>query len=133
MNDKQTPTKPNGELVLRTLAMPSKTNQNGDIFGGWILAQMDLGGGIKAKLFTHNRVVTVAIESMIFHNPVAVGDLVDCYAEVTKVGNTSMVIDIETWVTKYKDSSMHLVTEGLFTYVAIDEHGRPTPVGRKLS
>jgi acyl-CoA thioesterase YciA len=125
-----TPAGPHGELVVRTIAMPADTNSNGDIFGGWLLSQMDLGGAVLARTTAHSRVVTVAIEGMSFLFPVFVGDLVTCYASLQSVGRTSMKIDLEAWVQRQADGALHRVTEGLFTYVAIDEAGRPHPVRR---
>src|SRR5690606_25183830 len=89
---------PQGELVLRTLAMPADTNANGDIFGGWLMSQMDMGGAILAKEIAHGRVVTVRVDGMTFLRPVAVGDVVCCYARCVKRGNTSVSINIEVWV-----------------------------------
>ncbi len=91
---------PQGELVLRTLAMPADTNANGDIFGGWLMSQMDIGGAILAKEIAHGRVVTVRVEGMTFLRPVAVGDVVCCYARCVKRGTTSISINIEVWVKK---------------------------------
>jgi acyl-CoA thioesterase YciA len=91
---------PQGEMVLRTLAMPADTNANGDIFGGWLMAQMDMGGAILAKEIAHGRVVTVRVDGMTFLRPVAVGDVVCCYARCVKRGNSSISINIEVWVKK---------------------------------
>jgi acyl-CoA thioesterase YciA len=124
------PVSPKGELVIRTIAMPADTNSNGDIFGGWLVSQMDLGGGVLARNLAHSRVVTVAIEGMSFLFPVYVGDIVTCYASLLSVGRTSMKIDLEAWVQRQTDGSVHRVTEGILTYVAIDETGRPHPVHR---
>ena len=92
-------TEPSGELVIKTLAMPSDTNANGDIFGGWVLSQMDLGGAMHAKGYSPSgRVVTISIETMTFHTPIHVGDAVSCYAKVIYTGRSSMKIQLETWV-----------------------------------
>ncbi len=123
-------TQPHGELVIRTIAMPADTNANGDIFGGWLMSQMDLGAAIVAKNISHSRVTTVAVDGMVFHNPVYVGDIVNCHARLLKVGRTSMRIDIEAWVQRGKDGELLKVTEGIFTYVAINDQGRPHPVYR---
>lgn len=123
-------TPPAEEPVIRTLAMPGDANPNGDIFGGWIVSQMDMGGGILARNTARSRVTTVAIDSMAFLHPVRVGDIVSCYARVLSIGRTSMKIDIEVWVRTYRDHADHRVTEGVFTYVAIDRDGRPQPVQR---
>ncbi|GAB4223331.1 MAG: acyl-CoA thioesterase [Gammaproteobacteria bacterium] len=122
--------KPKGTLAIQTLAMPADTNANGDIFGGWLVSQMDLASSIAAKQRAKTRVVTVAIDSMVFHQPVQIGDIVCCYAEIIKVGRTSMTINTEVWTLGARDGLLRHVTEGVFTFVAIDEHGRPTPVSR---
>jgi acyl-CoA thioesterase YciA len=122
------PVAPRGELSLRTLAMPADTNQNGDIFGGWLLSQMDISGGIFVGKSFRLRSVTVAIEAMTFRKPVYVGDVVSVYADTVRVGRTSVTVRVEAWVTRSNDAQMILVTDGTFTYVAIDEHGKPTPV-----
>ncbi len=115
-----------GTLSLRTLAMPADTNPAGDIFGGWLLSQMDIAGGLAAKKLCHSRVVTVGIDAMTFHKPVFVGDVVCCYTDVTKIGNTSLTVKVQVWSVRDNYSSERiLVTEGLFTYVAIDEHRQP--------
>jgi acyl-CoA thioesterase YciA len=114
---------PQGELVLRTLAMPADTNANGDIFGGWLMSQMDMGGAILAKEIAHGRVVTVRVDGMTFLRPVAVGDVVCCYARCVKRGNTSISINIEVWVKKVSSEPIgqrYKATEALFIYVAVD-------------
>lgn len=123
-------TAPHGELVIRTIAMPGDTNANGDIFGGWLMSQMDLGGAIYARNVARSRVTTVAVDGMSFLAPVYVGDIVNCHASLVKVGRTSMKITVEAWVQRATDGSLARVTEGQFTYVAIDGHGRPHPVHR---
>jgi len=125
-----TPASPRGELVVRTIAMPADTNANGDIFGGWLLSQMDLGGAVLARTIARSRVVTVAIDGMAFLYPVFVGDIVTCYASLQAVGRTSMKIELEAWVQRQTDAAPHRVTEGRFTYVATDDGGRPHPVRR---
>ncbi len=117
--------KDDGQLVIQTLAMPMYTNANGDIFGGWLVSQMDLGAGILAKQHSHSRTATVAIDAMKFEKPVWVGDIVSCYALLTKVGNTSMTINVEAWVQRAIGDQQELVTKGTFTFVAIDDHGKP--------
>lgn len=122
---------PDGDLLLRTMAMPADTNANGDIFGGWIMSQMDIGGGILAKEIARGRVVTVAVEGMTFHQPVKVGHVVCCYGVCKRIGNTSLTIQLEVWVKPVladSKSDRYCVTEALFTYVAIDSDGRPRPV-----
>ena len=117
---------PRGELALRTLAMPADTNPAGDIFGGWLLGQMDIAGGVSAKQHTRGRVATVAVHTMTFHKPVLVGDVLCCYADIERVGTTSITIRIQAWVIREDYSGERIkVTEGLFVYVAIDEHRRP--------
>lgn len=115
-----------GELVMKTIAMPADTNANGDIFGGWVLSQMDLGGAIIVKSHSPSgRAVTVSIDSMSFINPVKVGDVVSCYAKIIGMGRTSMKVQIQTWTYSYTTKESKHVTHGIFTYVAIDEHGKP--------
>lgn len=121
---------PKGELVIQTIAMPKDTNPSGDIFGGWLMSQMDLGSGILAAKTAKSRVVTVAMEGMSFLEPVQVGDTVACYAWVEKIGRTSMTIPVEVWVRRYMHGRQVRVTRGVFTYVAVDEAGRPKPVSR---
>ena len=122
---------PKGELVIRTIAMPADTNPNGDIFGGWIMSQMDLGSGIIAAKTAQTRVVTVAMEGMSFLEPVRVGDTVACYAWVEKIGRTSMTIPVEVWVQRYMSGEQVRVTQGVFIYVAVDAEGNPIPVRRE--
>lgn len=119
---------PRGELTLRTLAMPADTNPSGDIFGGWIMSLMDLAGGMKAAQVAEGRVVTVAASRMAFMKPVKVGDQVCCYAEVGRIGRTSLVLDVETWVLRNVKNARIKVTQAEFTYVAVDADGRPRPV-----
>jgi acyl-CoA thioesterase YciA len=114
-----------GELCIRTLAMPANTNQNGDIFGGWLLSQMDLAGGVFASKIAKSRTVTVAIEAMNFRKPVFVGDLVSVHGNLVRVGKTSITIHLEAWVLRRKEMQSILVTDGNFTYVSIDEQGHP--------
>jgi acyl-CoA thioesterase YciA len=122
--------KPKGELVIRTIAMPKDTNPSGDIFGGWLMSQMDLGSGILAGKTAKARVVTVAMEGMSFLQPVWVGDTVDCYAWVERIGRTSMTIPVEVWVQRNRRGEQMRVTRGVFTYVAVDDNGKPIPVQR---
>ncbi len=121
-------TGPSGELSLRTLAMPADTNPNGDIFGGWVLSQMDIAGGIAAGERAKGRVATVAIDAMRFHRPVYVGDVLGVYSNIEKIGRTSMTIRLEAWVLRNRLGKREQVTEGVFTFVAIDESGKPRPV-----
>ena len=124
------PAAPTGEIVIRTIAMPADTNANGDIFGGWLLSQMDLGGAVLARSLARSRVVTVAIDSMAFIRAVNVGDLVTCYAKLLGVGRTSMKIHVEAWTQHFAEGTLLRVTEGTLTYVAIDDAGKPQPVKR---
>ena len=124
------PEQPKGELVIRTVAMPADTNPNGDIFGGWIMSQMDIGSGILASKTAKTRVATVAVEGMSFLQPVKVGDTVACYAWVERIGRTSMRIPVEVWVQPYRKTEQTRVTRAVFTYVALDDNGRPIPVIR---
>ena len=123
-------TGPRGDLCTRTLAMPADTNANGDIFGGWLLSQMDIAGGVAASKIAKTRTVTVSIDAMNFRKPVYVGDLVSVHANLVRVGRTSMTIHLEAWVVRRKETKPILVTDGNFTYVAIDEQGRPQPIQR---
>ena len=124
----ESPAAPSGELSIRVLAMPADTNQNGDIFGGWLLGQMDIAGSIYAYKIAKGRTVTVAVDAMSFRRPVYVGDVVCVYTQTLRVGRTSICVDIEAWVVRRGEENMLMVTEGRFTYVAIDENGRPRPV-----
>ena len=121
-------TEPRGDLCTRTLAMPADTNANGDIFGGWLLSQMDIAGGVAASKVAKSRTVTVSIDAMNFRKPVYVGDLVSVHASLVRVGRTSMTIHLEAWVVRRKETKPILVTDGNFTYVAIDEQGRPQAI-----
>jgi acyl-CoA thioesterase YciA len=119
---------PQGEPALRAIAMPADANPYGDIFGGWLLSQMDLAGGAAARRRAKGRTATVAITAMTFHRPVFVGDEVTCYAQIVKVGRTSVTVKVESWVRRGIGEEQIAVTEGIFTYVAIGEDGRPRPV-----
>jgi acyl-CoA thioesterase YciA len=123
-------TEPRGDLCTRTLAMPADTNANGDIFGGWLLSQMDIAGGVAASKIAKTRTVTVSIDAMNFRKAVYVGDLVSVHANLVRVGRTSMTIHLEAWVLRRKEMQPILVTDGNFTYVAIDEQGKPQPIPR---
>lgn len=118
------------KLAIQTLAMPSATNPGGDIFGGWIISQMDLACGVLAKRISNGRTVTAAIKSMSFYKPVHVGDLVSCYVECLKIGTTSMTFNVDVWVERLaQGGDKAQVTEGEFVLVAVDDNGKP----RKLS
>lgn len=122
---------PIGNLLLRTMTLPKDTNPAGDIFGGWIMSQLDIAGAILAREIAHGRVVTVAVDAMSFIRPVEVGDVVCCYGRCIKVGRTSLKINLELWVKKIYESEAaqrNLVTKASFTYVAVDDAGRPRPL-----
>lgn len=127
---------PKGELTLRTLAMPRDVNTNGDIFGGWVLSQMDMAAGIVASARAQGRVATVAIDAMQFIRPVKVGDVLCIYVDIIRIGRSSMGLQIEAWVLRNRQSvdkaGREKVTEGLFTFVAIDETGQPRPVPQSV-
>ncbi|MBE2895299.1 acyl-CoA thioester hydrolase YciA [Pasteurellaceae bacterium HPA106] len=123
-----------GRLLLRTLAMPSDTNANGDIFGGWIMSQMDLGGAIMAKEIAQGPVVTVSVDKINFIRPVSVGDVICCYGRCIKVGNSSLKVEVEVWVKKVSTdpfNERYCVTDAIFTFVAIDKNGRPRPINKE--
>lgn len=122
---------PKGELTIQTLAMPASTNANGDIFGGWIVSQMDLAAGVLAKRLALGRVATVAIHSMSFLKPVHVGDLVSCYVTLVQQGTTSMTIGVEVWAHPATQNDVYQVTDGVFVFVALDKDGRPRQVPQR--
>jgi acyl-CoA thioesterase YciA len=137
------PNRPRGTLATRTLAMPADANPSGDIFGGWVLAQMDIAGGITASARAAGRVATVAVDAMVFHRPVYVGDVLCTYADIIRIGRTSIAIHIEAWALRMRPGGKGRgekgrgengrgervkVTQGTFTLVAIDDAGRPRPV-----
>jgi len=129
MADKQAHNdKPRGELTVRISAMPGDTNANGDIFGGWVLSRMDQAGGIAGVERAKGRVVTISLDGMTFIRPVKVGDVLEVFTEVESIGRTSMKIHVEAWVRRFQTHVQEKVTEGSFTFVAIDESGRPRPV-----
>lgn len=117
-----------GELTLRTLAMPADANAAGDIFGGWVMAQMDLACGIRAAERARGRVVTVAVKEMVFELPVKIGDTLCIYTEVVKVGRTSITLNVEAWAQRYLSHQMDKVTAALFVMVALDSDGKPAAV-----
>lgn len=116
--------KPEGTLTLQTIAMPADTNANGDIFGGWLMAQMDLGASVLARSRSRGRVATVAVEAMAFMKPVHVGDVVSIWANMEREGRTSMQISVEVWVTRQPEGHVLKMTEARFVFVAVDEAGR---------
>lgn len=121
---------PKGQLLIQTVAMPADTNANGDIFGGWLVSRMDMAAGILGRHRAKSRVVTVAIDSLVFLKRVFIGDTVSCYGEVIKVGRTSMQIKVEVWTLSLQDENIKKVGEGFFTFVAIDEQGKPHAIDR---
>jgi acyl-CoA thioesterase YciA len=124
----ETQDEPRGTLTVRTIAMPADTNANGDIFGGWVMSRMDQAGGIAGVDRALGRVVTVAVEAMTFIQPVKVGDVLSVYTQVVSVGRTSMKIQVEAWAKRFRTSVHEKVTDATFTFVAIDDEGRPRPV-----
>ena len=119
---------PRGELTVRLVAMPSDTNANGDIFGGWVLSQMDQAGGIAAVERAQGRVVTIAVDAMTFIRPVKVGDVLCVYTAVDYVGRTSLKIHVEAWARRFRTHNREKVTDATFTFVAIGDDGRPRPI-----
>lgn len=122
--------RPRGTLSLQTIAMPADANANGDIFGGWLVSQMDLAAGVSARKQARGRVATVAIDAMVFLRPVKIGDIIGCYTEILSIGRSSMKILVEVWETDDLDGEQTKLTEGIFTFVAIDNDGKTRPVPR---
>lgn len=120
-------------LTMRAIAMPKDTNPNGDIFGGWLVSQMDLAASSVATHRSGGRTATVAINSLTFHKPVFVGDDVSCYTEIEKIGNTSITIRVEAWVRRAKTRQMIKVTQGTFVFVAIDQDNKPRHIPKRAS
>ena len=116
-------TLPIGDLSLQVIPMPADTNWNGDVFGGWLVSQMDLAGAVLARRLAKGRVATISINNMVFHVPVKVGEVLACYTRIIKKGNSSMQIMVDVWESNDIENPV-LVTNGIFTYVAIDEHGK---------
>ncbi|GEO99593.1 acyl-CoA thioesterase [Methylobacterium haplocladii] len=119
---------PKGELTVRTIAMPADTNANGDIFGGWVMSQMDQAGGIAGVDRAQGRVVTVAVDAMTFIRPVRVGDVLCVYTNIGRIGRTSMTIEVEAWARRFRTQVREKVTAATFTFVSIDDEGRPRPI-----
>ena len=126
MND--TDEQPSGDLTVRIQAMPADANAAGDIFGGWVMSQMDLAAGIRGAERAKGRVATVAVEKLVFRRPVKVGDTLCVYSAIEKVGRTSITLRMEAWVRRYLKPDWVKVTEGVFVMVALDAGGQPTPV-----
>jgi acyl-CoA thioesterase YciA len=121
-------TKPDGSPAIRVIAMPADTNPNGDIFGGWIMSQMDLAGATVALMRARGRVATIAVDGMTFHKPVLVGDVVSFYSRIERTGRTSIRVQVEAWALRQRLGEEERVTEGTFTYVAIGDDRRPRPL-----
>jgi acyl-CoA thioesterase YciA len=120
-----------GELVMKVIPMPSDVNANGDIFGGWVMAQVDLAGSVLPARHVKGRMATVAVNEFIFKQPVRVGDILSFYATVQRIGRTSITIQVEVYAERYDAQGIYMkVTEASLTYVAIDDHGRPRPIPR---
>jgi acyl-CoA thioesterase YciA len=119
---------PRCDIAIRTIAMPADTNPHGHIFGGWLLSQMDLAGGTTAHMRAKGTCATVAVDAMTFHEPVLVGDEVTCYADITRIGRTSITVKVEAWARRASLPDPIKVTQGTFTFVAIDENRKPRPV-----
>ena len=117
------------ELVLKVIPMPADTNGNGDIFGGWVMAQVDLAGSVLPARYIQGRMATVAVNEFIFKQPVRVGDILSFFSSITRVGNTSVTVEVEVYAERFTDQGRYVkVTEARLTYVAIDDQGRPRPV-----
>jgi acyl-CoA thioesterase YciA len=121
---------PRGSMAIRSLAMPADTNQYGDIFGGWLLGQMDIAGGIFAAAMTQGRTATVAVDAMTFRKPVFVGNVMCIYTDLIRIGTTSITVHVEAWVIRRNAAKRVLVTDGNFTYVALDDERRPRAIER---
>ena len=119
---------PPGEPAIRIIAMPADANPSGDIFGGWIMSMMDMAGGTTAFRRAGGRVATVAVETIEFHRPVTIGDEVSCYTEILRLGRSSIAVRVDVWVRSMRDGDPVKVTEGVFTFVALDANKRPRPV-----
>ena len=119
---------PRGELASRVLAMPTDTNPKGDIFGGWIMSLMDMAGKMSATTVANGRVVTVAVDRIVFREPVRVGDVVCCYTRTLRTGRTSVTLSIEVWAMRQGQGARVKVTDAVFTFVAVDDDGRPRPI-----
>lgn len=131
MNDIDSTPVPHGELALQTVAMPADTNPAGDIFGGWLMSQMDIAGMVTASDVAGGRVATVAINGMLFLTPVHVGAVVSCYCDVLEIGRSSIRMVVEVWINSQHDGEPIKVTEGEFVFVAIDENGRTRAIQKR--
>lgn len=126
-NDKAHPL-PNSDLYMRTIAMPKDTNPEGDIFGGWLMSQMDMAGASCARLVAGGRVVTIAVDGFTFHKPMMVGDELNCYCREQKRGRTSVSINVEAWVRRRYTGEEEKVTAGVFTFVALGDDRKPRQI-----
>ncbi len=124
------PIPPSDDPAIRIMAMPADTNPSGDIFGGWLMSMMDMAGANIAYQRAGGRVATVAVDKIEFHRPVAVGDVVSCFGEVVRTGNTSLTVAVSAWVQDRQGGPEVKVTEGVFTFVALDRAGKPRPVDK---
>ncbi len=121
------------DLAIRVMAMPADTNASGDIFGGWLMSQVDIAGSIIARRHAKGRTATVAVDSFQFKKPVFVGDVISCYAKITRIGKTSLTINVKAYAERHGQTHEHIqVTEADLTYVAVDEQRRPRPLPRDL-
>jgi acyl-CoA thioesterase YciA len=117
------------ELVLKVIPMPADTNSNGDIFGGWVMAQVDLAGAVIPARYVQGRMATIAVKEFLFKQPVRVGDILSFFAEVVRIGRTSITVEVEVYAERFKAQGRFVkVTEATLTYVAIDDEGRPMPI-----
>ena len=122
------------ELVLKVIPMPADCNQNGDIFGGWVMAQVDLAGAVLPARYVNGRIATVAVNEFIFKQPVRVGDLLSFYARISRIGRTSISVEVECFAERaFSHGQFVKVTEATVTYVAIDENGQPTPIKTEVT
>ncbi|MCX8997987.1 acyl-CoA thioesterase [Rhizobiaceae bacterium BDR2-2] len=126
MSESNTP--PGMELTLRTLAMPADANPAGDIFGGWVMSQMDLAAAVRADERARGRTATVAVHEIVFRKPVKIGDTLCVYTKIEKVGRSSITLKIESWARRHYDQTREMVTEAVFVMVALDQDGKPRPV-----
>ncbi len=121
-----------GELVMKVIPMPADVNANGDIFGGWVMAQVDLAGSVLPARYVKGRMATIAVNEFVFKQPVRVGDILSFFASIRRVGNTSITVQVEVFAERYGAQGQYMkVTEASLTYVAIDEQGRPRPIPRE--
>ncbi len=128
-----TPLPTDKELVLKVIPMPADTNGNGDIFGGWVMAQVDLAGSVVPARYVDGRMATVAVNEFVFKQPVRVGDILSFFASISRIGRTSITVQVEVYAERFRAQGQYVkVTEASLTYVAIDDQGRPRPISRTL-